>query len=140
LKMFGVDVSEEMIRKGRQRLKEIGNVKLIRTSGKDLKVFEDCSFDFIYSYVVLQHIPRKFVNNYFSEVSRILDEKGLFVFQMPMSTEEKKPIEPPDSDFRTVRYYSLEEVNMICSSNGLNIVKTSRCSEDSLWFTARKMN
>lgn len=103
-------------------------------------LFEDNFIDFVYSYVVLQHIPRKFVHNYFNEVSRILDEKGFFVFQMPMSTEDKKPIEPPDSDFRTVRFYSLEEVNMMCKLSGLNIVKTSRCSEDSLWFTASKMD
>jgi cyclopropane fatty-acyl-phospholipid synthase-like methyltransferase len=138
LNIFGVDVSEEMVRKGRLRLEEIKNVKLIRTSGKDLKLFENNSFDFVYSFVVLQHIPRKFVRNYFKEVSRILDERGFFVFQMPISTEENKPPEPPDSDFRTVRFYSLEEVNMICRSNGLNIAKTSRFSEDSLWFTTSK--
>ena len=140
LQLFGVDVSEEMIRKGRIRLNEIENVKLIRTSGKDLKHFEDNSFDFVYSYVVLQHIPRKFVHNYFDEISRILDEKGLFVFQMPIRTEEKKYSEPPDSDFRTVRFYSLEEVNTLCRSKGLNITKTSRCSEDSLWFTASNID
>jgi ubiquinone/menaquinone biosynthesis C-methylase UbiE len=111
----------------------------MRTSGKDLRLFEDNSFDFVYSYVVLQHIPRKFVHNYFNEVSRILDEKGFFVFQMPMRTEEEKPPEPPDSDFRTVRFYSLEEMNMLCKSKGLNIAKTSRCNKDSLWFTVTKM-
>ncbi len=140
LKIFGVDVSEEMVRKGRQRLKEIENVELMRTSGKDLRLFEDNSFNFVYSYVVLQHIPRKFVHNYFNEVSRILDEKGFFVFQMPVRTEEEKPPEPPDSDFRTVRFYSLEEVKMLCRSNGLNLSKTSRCSEGSLWFTVSKIN
>ena len=140
LQLFGVDVSEEMIRKGRHRLKEIENVKLMRTSGNDLQLFEDNSFDFVYSYIVLQHIPRKFVNNYLNEVSRILNDDGVFVFQMPMSSEEKKPPEPPDTDFRTVRFYSLEEVNLLCRSNNLTISKTSRCSEDSLWFTCRKIN
>ena len=139
LKLFGVDVSAEMIRKGRLRLKEFENVKLMRTGGNDLKLFEDSSFDLVYSYIVLQHIPRKFVQNYFNEVSRILDKKGCFVFQMPMRSEEKEYSEPPDSDFRTVRFYSLEEVNMLCRSEGLHITKTSRCSEDSLWFTVSKM-
>ena len=59
---------------------------------------------------------------------------------MPMRTEEEKLPESPDTDFRTVRFYSLEEVNLLCKSNGLTISKTSRCSEDSLWFTCRKIN
>lgn len=136
LELFGVDVSEEMVCKGRQRLKGFENVKFLTTSGKDLCMFDDNSFNFIYSYVVFQHIPRKFVHNYFKEVARIIDKEGCFVFQMPMRTEDKKPQEPPDSDFRTVRYYSLEEVHMLCRSNGLDVVNTSRCSEDSLWFRA----
>jgi SAM-dependent methyltransferase len=140
LNITGVDVSEEMLRKGRARLKEFKNVTFLRSNGKDLKIFEDNSFNFIYSYVVLQHIPRKFVHSYFGEVSRILDEKGFFVFQMPMRTEERKPPEPPDSDFRTLRYYSLEDVHMLCRSKGLTIVNTTRCSEDSLWFTATKFD
>ena len=140
MSLFGIDVSEEMIRKARLRLNEIENVELIRTSGKDLENFDDNSLDFVYSYVVLQHMPRKFVHTYFLEVARILNEKGSFVFQMPISTEEKKPPEPPDSDFRTVRFYSLEEMNLLCSSNGLNITKTSRCSEDSIWFSVNKKN
>lgn len=139
LELFGVDVSEEMVSKGRQRLNEFENIKLFRTGGKDLCMFDDNSFHFIYSYVVFQHIPRKFVHNYFKEVARIIDKDGCFVFQMPMLEEDKKPQEPPDSDFRTVRYYSLEEVHMLCRSKGLDVVKTSRCGKGSLWFKAVKI-
>ncbi len=145
LKFIGVDVSEEMIRKGQMRLKGIGNIQLLRTSGKDLDVFEDDYFNLIYSYIVFQHIPRKFVHNYFKEIKRVLAKDGLFIFQMPLPPGHMAMTEPPDTDFRTLRCYSFEEIRSMCGSNDLQIMKTvpigrhENYAVSSAWYTARKI-
>ena len=142
LDFYGVDVSSEMIRKGELRLLELPNVNVFSGNGKDLKLFEDNFFHLIYSYIVLQHIPRKFVQNYISEISRTLADKGLFIFQLPVRQLDAKLTEPPDTDFRTVRYYYEKEVDLLCKSNQLEIVRTVPTGEwknsQSAWFITIK--
>lgn len=110
--------------KGELRLHESPNINVFSNNGKGLRLFEDNFFHIIYSYIVLQHIPRKFVQNYFSEISRKLVDKGLFIFQLPVRQPDDEFIEPPETDFRTVRYYYEKEVDLLCRSNQLDIVKT----------------
>ncbi len=142
LQVVGVDVSEEMIRKGRARLAECSNVRMFKTSGKDLSIFDDNSFQFIYSYIVFQHIPRKFVYTYFKEISRVLDKDGLFLFQMPMVPDHMEVNEPPDSDFRSLRCYSSDEIERMCRTNDLELVKRipigrhENYAISSAWFLA----
>jgi len=121
--IYGVDVSDEMIRKAGKRLEEFGNIKLFSNNGKDLGMFEDAFFHIVFSYIVFQHIPRKFVRSYFKEISRKLVDKGLFIFQLPIYPLNVKIEEPPDSDFRTVRHYSVNEIATLCTSNHMRIVK-----------------
>jgi SAM-dependent methyltransferase len=142
LDFYGVDVSSEMIRKGELRLLDLPNVNVYSSNGQDLKMFEDNFFHLVYSYIVLQHIPRKFVQNYISEISRTLVDKGLFIFQLPVRQSDAKLTEPPDTDFRTVRYYYEKEVDLLCKSNQLEIVNTIPTGEwknsQSAWFITIK--
>ena len=55
-KAFGVDISAEMIARARQGLAGLGNVEVFVTRGR-LSDFEDASLDFVYSFIVFQHIP-----------------------------------------------------------------------------------
>ena len=55
--VHGVDVSGEMIARGRQLLAGVPNVHLHRNSGVDLLVLGDLRFDFAFSFIVFQHIP-----------------------------------------------------------------------------------
>ncbi len=144
LNIYGVDVSEEMIRKGKQRLNEFKNIKLFANNGKDLNIFEDKYFHLVYSYIVFQHIPRKFVLKYFEEISRKLIESGVLIFQMSIKPDDIELKDPPDTDFRTLRHYSIKKIDMLCNSNGLSIVKEVFIGRDgkysaSVWFTAMKI-
>ena len=79
----GVDVSAEMVRQGRSYLKGLNNVYLHKTSGTDLKGLPDSYFDFCFSYIVLQHVPRKsVVISYFQEAERVLKPGGILRFQV----------------------------------------------------------
>src|SRR3954452_4562098 len=48
--VHGVDVSDEMIRLAREKLRHTPNAFPHQTSGSDLALFPDEHFDFIYSY------------------------------------------------------------------------------------------
>lgn len=81
--VHGVDVSDEMIRKGKNRLKSMSNVHLYQNSGCDLSMFPDNHFDFAFSYIVFQHIPEKeVVINYIKEAHRVLKPNNMFKFQV----------------------------------------------------------
>src|ERR1700730_10528391 len=55
--IHGVDVSDEMIRLARERLRDIPHAHAHATNGASLAQFEEHSFDSVYSYAVFQHSP-----------------------------------------------------------------------------------
>lgn len=81
--IHGVDVSDEMIRLARQRLRDLPHAHLHHGSGADLRMFPDDSFDFVYSYAVFQHIPsRGIVFDYIRDARRVLKPGGVMRCQI----------------------------------------------------------
>jgi ubiquinone/menaquinone biosynthesis C-methylase UbiE len=81
--IHGVDVSDEMVRLARERLRGAPNAFAHATSGADLAMFPDEKFDFVYSYAVFQHIPsRDVVFHYLREARRVLKTGGVLVCQV----------------------------------------------------------
>ncbi len=77
--IHGVDVSDEMIRMAREKLRGIPNAHVHATDGASLPQFADESFDMVYSYAVFQHIPSKdIVLEYLRESRRVLKPGGIF--------------------------------------------------------------
>ncbi|MDX6642481.1 MAG: hypothetical protein QOD76_443 [Solirubrobacteraceae bacterium] len=77
----GVDVSSEMVRLARAASLP-ANVTLTVTSGGDLAAFEDASFDFAFSHLVLQHIADETVlAANLAEIARVLRPNGLALLQ-----------------------------------------------------------
>jgi glycosyltransferase involved in cell wall biosynthesis/SAM-dependent methyltransferase len=52
--------------------------------------FEDNSFDFVLSFDVLEHVP--FPEKAFTEIYRVLDENGLFLFSVPFSSNSQSDV------------------------------------------------
>ena len=81
-KAFGVDISAEMIERARTAMADRGNVEVFVTSGR-LDPIADASLDFVYSFIVFQHIPsKKAVARYIGEAARVLKGQGIFRFQV----------------------------------------------------------
>jgi ubiquinone/menaquinone biosynthesis C-methylase UbiE len=81
--VHGVDVSDEMIRLGKTRLKSLGNVHLYHNNGSDLSMFSGNFFDFVFSFITFQHIPEKeVIVNYIKETHRVLNSNRIFKFQV----------------------------------------------------------
>jgi SAM-dependent methyltransferase len=81
--VVGIDVSAEMIERGRQALADLDNVELVVGTGRDLSPLGDGAFDVVYSFIVFQHIPDPAVTcAYVREIGRVLRPGGWTVFQV----------------------------------------------------------
>ena len=80
---YGVDIAPSMIKLANQFNRFGERCKYIINKDPDLSVFEDNSFDFIYSNIVLQHMKQKYSKKYIVEFLRILSPQGLLIFQQP---------------------------------------------------------
>jgi SAM-dependent methyltransferase len=90
--VYGVDISEEMVRLAK-RLTPSCNFVVNRSD--DLKVFSDDYFDFIYSNIVLQHQPTKeMARAYIREFIRVVKPTGTIVFQIPYRLTLRTAVQP----------------------------------------------
>ena len=139
LEIYGVDVSTEMIQQGKERLSDFNTIYLAQVNGKDLSLFENDFFDFIFSYVTFQHIPRCYLDDIFSEVHRVLKREGIFTFQMQFR-EDNPRAEPPENDYRTIRYYTPDMLHTMCCRAGFRVltVEKLRTKEGYLYTTVTK--
>jgi ubiquinone/menaquinone biosynthesis C-methylase UbiE len=75
--IHGVDVSDEMVRRARERLADVPHAHVHLNDGASLAAFAGDTFDFVYSYAVFQHIPsREVVFGYLREAWRVLKPGG----------------------------------------------------------------
>jgi SAM-dependent methyltransferase len=74
----GVDISPQMIDKAKS-LNQYAHCRYVANSAEQLP-FADASFSFIYSNIVLQHVPRRFSTAYLREFVRVLAPGGVLVF------------------------------------------------------------
>lgn len=80
--VVGVDLSETMIARAREYCAGRPNVELHRTDGT-LAFLPDESFDFVFSYIVFQHVPRKaYIQRYLRESARVLKPGGILRVQV----------------------------------------------------------
>ena len=95
-KVYGVDVSPEMIERARTRLQDLDNVEAVITDGSTLSPVPSARVDLVISYLVFQHIPDPVVvDSNIRETFRVLKPGGLFKFQVAgrPETEEAAEVE-----------------------------------------------
>lgn len=86
--VVGVDVSAEMIARAQRLNGGRTNLTWIHNPHPGLPDIEDRSIDFIYTRLVLQHMPTAAALGYLSEFARVLAPRGLLVFQYPCGNIE----------------------------------------------------
>jgi SAM-dependent methyltransferase len=78
-----VDVSEEMVRRACETLAGFPHAHACATNGTDLAEYADGAFDFVFSYLVLQHVPDPaVVRGYLREIARVLRPGGACHLQL----------------------------------------------------------
>jgi SAM-dependent methyltransferase len=81
--VVGVDIAESMVQRAREYNRFSDRVQYIANANDDLRMFDNDSFDFVYSNITLQHIPPEHGKNYIREFLRVLRPGGLALFQVP---------------------------------------------------------
>ena len=81
--VHGVDISQTMIDIARQFNQYGDRCHYHLNPNDDLSLFDDNTFDFLYSNITLQHMPPRFARGYILEFLRVLKPGGLAVFQIP---------------------------------------------------------
>lgn len=111
-----VDASEAMIKLSSER----GLESVL--AGFDKLPFEDQSFDGVWSYTALLHIPKKSISTPLKEISRILKPYGIFALGLiEGNTEEYKESSGVDMP-RWFSFYKKDEVENICNEHGFELV------------------
>lgn len=79
----GLDISEGMLKLARELNEDRPNCRFVVNTAPNLEQFDSASFDFVYSALVLQHMPSpEIVEAYVGEFMRVLRPGGIAVFQM----------------------------------------------------------
>jgi len=83
-----VDISKEMQSRAKEYMQSYSNIEWILTDGESLSGIASGLVDFVFSYLVLQHMPhKKIVRNAIHEMMRVLQPGGAFLFQFNGSTQ-----------------------------------------------------
>lgn len=133
--IYGVDVSDEMIALAHEKLKDILNAHPQVGDGACLSAFANDSIDFVYSYAVFQHIPRReVVLEYLREVQRVLKPGGLARLQfngLPGSHDDNY------STWEGARF-SREEILDFALLHNLQVLALDGADTQYMWTTWRK--
>jgi hypothetical protein len=107
------------------------------TSGADLAIFANEYFDFVYSYIVFQHIPeRAIVLNYLREAQRVLKPGGVLYCQLagtPPCAELVK-----ESETWAGCYFNASEMEQFAREERFPLVALSGLDTQYMWTTFRK--
>ena len=80
--VVAADVSAQMLDQARRLLPDTKNVTWKKANGANLSDIPNESFDFAFSYLVLQHLPEEdLVRAYVHELLRVLRPSGICLFQ-----------------------------------------------------------
>ena len=132
--IHGVDVSDEMIRLAERKLVNVPNAMPRVTEGTDLAIYPDEFFDFVYSFAVFQHIPRRDpVFSYLTESRRVLKPGGILRFQVNGLPERTNHYTTWDGV-----HISAAEIAEFACAHDFQLLALEGVDTHYLWVTLRK--
>jgi SAM-dependent methyltransferase len=106
----GLDISEGMVQLARELNENRPNCRFVVNAAPKLEQLDSGSFDFVYSALVLQHMPStEMVESYVGEFVRVLRPGGLAVFQMLSHIPRVLRLQPRRRLYAVLRTVGLSE-------------------------------
>ena len=132
----GVDISPVMIGKSKEYAADAPNVRTALTDGT-FSHLPDASLDFVFSFIVFQHIPERApIRRYVEEAARVLRPGGVFRFQLDGRWWWKHAEEGPGT-YQGVKF-SPKDVRALLEGTSFAVVDTWGADGHYHWVTARK--
>jgi SAM-dependent methyltransferase len=79
----GIDISKTMVQLANENNKYPKKCFYKHNEYTSLKEFDADSFDFIVSFITLQHLPQQYIFNYLEEFFRVIKPGGIILFSLP---------------------------------------------------------
>jgi len=89
----GVDIADSMIAEAERINRRGDRVSYHVNFQPDLTLFEAETFDFVLSFIALQHMEPRYASRYIAEFIRVLRPGGITIFQLPTG-RPRAPITP----------------------------------------------
>jgi len=132
-----VDISPEMIGIARRRLEAFKNILFHEGSGSDLEPVPAASAEFVFSYIVFQHIPSKeAIAGYVREAARVLRDGGAFKFQV--NGDQSPGYRAHERDTWLGETFSEREMAEMLDAAGFSILTSEGAGTQFYVVTARK--
>lgn len=130
--VYGIDVSSAMINKAKDRLSSrYPNISFIETNGIDYP-FEADYLDFIFSFIVFQHIPSKdIIYNNLKECYRVLKKDGIVKVQV-------RGVAVESGQWYSGFAFGEKDVEELISNTKFKIINAEGYGQRYLWLTLRK--
>jgi FkbM family methyltransferase len=87
-RVVGIDVSASMIAAARELNADLTHVEFRENASARIEGIVDHSVDFVFSHIVLQHIPHELAIGYVEEFFRVLAPGGVAAFQFVDGTDD----------------------------------------------------
>jgi ubiquinone/menaquinone biosynthesis C-methylase UbiE len=130
--VYGVDISGEMIKQGKERLTGVYNAILVETDGQSIP-FDENFFNVVFSYLVFQHFKDKeMVEQNFKEVYRVLKPKGIFKVRLRTDINEDM-----EKWWSGVSYDDIE-IDQLCKDTGFTLLKEEKVNNYGVWLWLEK--
>jgi glycosyltransferase involved in cell wall biosynthesis/ubiquinone/menaquinone biosynthesis C-methylase UbiE len=122
--VHGVDIAASMIAKA-QELNKFGERCIYHLNDRpDLRLFEANTFDLVYSWLVLQHMPKQLALGYIAEFARVTNPGGVMVFQIPDRRQQARSGEHMGEGDVPLEFWRAQEPLMLmCETPYAEVVK-----------------
>ncbi|PSK95381.1 methyltransferase family protein [Murinocardiopsis flavida] len=81
--VVGVDIAEPMLAEARRLDRSGGRIRYVHNAEPDLRILPTGTFDFVYTDLVLQHVPARLQPRYLDELLRVTRPGGCLVIGVP---------------------------------------------------------
>ncbi|MFT6955637.1 MAG: 2-polyprenyl-3-methyl-5-hydroxy-6-metoxy-1,4-benzoquinol methylase [Halieaceae bacterium] len=125
--VLGVDISSSMLDEARRANATKANIKFLQNTDQNLALCADNSVDFIYSNIVLQHMPKERQLIFLSEFFRILAGGGTAVFQTPSGPNYRSW---QGWVFRLLGYKNLNRIRKVIYGGPSGIMEIHACPQN----------
>lgn len=122
--VFAVDISEKMLRNGRERIGYIKNLDFIKTDGQSVPQ-KLCHF--VFSFTVLQHMRKPEIKKTFESVRKILVKGGIFKAQI-------RGLECEQGQWYSGDYYTEDEARELAKETGFEIIALDGVGKKYFWL------